>query len=169
MGEMISQSSNSFRRIRIAMPQALRGLRRFLSSALVGGIAFWLPVIAVELLRRGQISPIAGTILPLATQLGCYVTLSRQRSTKRRLALSMLVGLYLVGPLSMEIGATAGGGGFSQFHGWTDAGYLLFCSLFPPATLMLSTYHMTLLSVILSSVSMLILHFTYERKGAGPS
>lgn len=150
------------------MLQVWRIARGFFSSALVGGVAFWLPVTSVELLRGGQMGPIVGTMLPLATQLGCYVALSNHRSARRWLALSMLVGLYLLGPLFMEIGATAGHGGFSQFHGWSDVGYLLFCSLFPPATLMLSTYHMTLLSVILSSVSMLVLHFTYER-GTGPA
>ena len=131
--------------------------------AFLGGISFWLPVAGVELLRKGEMNPIVGTILPFAAQLGCYVAFARFRSTRQRVALAMLVGLYLLGPLFMEIGATAGGGGFSQFHGWRDAGFVLLCSIFPPATLMLSTYHMTLLGVILSSASMLLLHFRYEK------
>jgi len=133
---------------------------------LLGGISFWLPVASIELLRKGQMSPIVGTILPFASQLFCYAAFARGRPMKRGLALSMLAGLYLLGPLFMEIGATAGQGGFSQFHGWRDAVYLSLCSIFPPATLMLATYHMTLLGVMLSSASMLILHFRYEKTHA---
>jgi uncharacterized membrane protein YgdD (TMEM256/DUF423 family) len=75
----------------------------------------------------------------------------------------MLAGLYLLGPLFMEIDFTVRGAGVSQFHGWRDVGFLLLCSVFPPATLMLATYQMTLLGVILSSASLLLLHFRYER------
>src|SRR5271169_6191124 len=109
------------------MSQVLRSIRSFLSTALLGGISFWLPVAGIELLRKGQMSPIVGTILPFSAQLACYMAFARRRPTKRCLALSMLVGLYLLGPLFMEIGATSGQGVFSQFHGWRDAGFLLLC------------------------------------------
>jgi hypothetical protein len=144
------------------MPHVLRRMRGFLSSALLGGISFWLPVTGIEILKRGEIGPAIGTILPFATQLGCYF-FARRHNGRPRLAIPMLAGLYLLGPFFMEIDFTVRGAGFSQFHGWRDVGYLLLCSIFPPATLMLATYQMTLLGVIFSSVAMLLLHFRYEK------
>jgi hypothetical protein len=137
-------------------------MRGFLSLALLGGASFWLPVTGIEIIKRGEIGPFFGTILPFATQLGCYLFVVR-RLGKQRLAFPMLTGLYLLGPLFIMIGATAQHAGFSQFHGWRDFGYLLLSSVFPPATLMLATYQMTLLGVILSSALMLLLHFRYEK------
>lgn len=146
------------------MSQVLRRMRVFLSLAVLGGVSFWLPVTAIEILKRGEIGAILGTMLPFSTQLGCYFF--GRRCLGKPLAIPMLAGLYLLGPLFIMIGATAQHAGFSQFQGWRDFGYLLLSSVFPPATLMLATYQMTLLGVILSSAFMLLLHFKYE-KAAG--
>jgi hypothetical protein len=139
---------------------------RFFLWALLGGISFWLPITLVEILKRGEIGPILGTALPLATQLGSYAFFARRGLGRPHLAVPMLAGLYVLGPLFIEIDATTRHAGFSQFHGWRDVGYLFLCSIFPPATLMLATYQMTLMGVILSSAAMLVLHFRYEKTSA---
>lgn len=145
------------------MSQVLGRMRSFISLALLGGASFWLPVTGIEIIKRGEIGPFFGTILPFASQLCCYALLARRRLRKPRLALPMLAGLYLTGPLFMEFDFTTRGAGFSQFHGWGDFGFLLLSSVFPPATLMLATYQMTVFGVILSSALMLFLHFKYEK------
>ena len=147
------------------MSQISRTLWTGLLGVFLGGVSFWLPIACIELLRKGEISVLIGTVLPLTVQLTCYAALAHQWNSRHRprLAACMLVGLYLLGPLFMMIGATAGDGGFRQFHAWSDVGYLLFCSIFPPATLMLSAYDGTLFGVILSSAAMLLIYFRFEK------
>ena len=148
-----------------SMSELLRKFRTGFMGALLGGTAFWLPIVALEWISVSLVNPLLCTLLPLATLLICYAMLMRRWNTgnRPRLAVCMTMGLYFFAPIFMEMGATAADGGFHQYHSWSDAAYLLLSSIFPPATLMLSAYHATVFGVILATAVLLLIYFRLER------
>jgi hypothetical protein len=132
---------------------------------LLGGIAFWAPVSSIEFVTRHELNLVLGSLLPPATLLACYGLIGlKQKLLSRATSLWMLLGVYMLGPLFMMISATPVQGGFSQFHGWSAIAYLLFCTVVPVMTLMLSGYDKTILGVIVATVLMLLIHFVIERR-----
>jgi hypothetical protein len=73
------------------------------------------------------------------------------------------MGVYLLGPILMFIGATAHGGGFSQFQGW-EVKWLLVSMFVPFVTLVLSGYQGTVFGLLATTLIMFIIRFTLERK-----
>jgi len=107
------------------------------------------------------------TVLPVVVQLGVYHLLASRREWRiRSLALYMCIGLYVVGPLFIMIGATALHGGFSKPLSFLDVGHLVLFSVFPPLTLMMVTSDVTGIGFILSTVILLYLYFRIDRKAS---
>lgn len=79
------------------------------------------------------------------------------------IALFLAAGVWLLGPLSMTLANTFLGAGFSTGNSVGNVGWVLLLTVFPPGTFMMSTYDGSLGALILMSVLMLILHFSYER------
>jgi Na+-driven multidrug efflux pump len=81
--------------------------------------------------------------LPIITSLFVWQMLYRHyRSRRGTVALWMLLGVWLFGPLCTTFGATFSGGGFTTWAGWLTL--LLGIPLFIPLTFMSSTYDGTL-------------------------
>lgn len=119
----------------------------------IGGISFWAPDVFLHWLRRYRFSGldvlVLTVLLPITTALVVAIVWKRRPHTENRLlkALFALVGIWLLGPLMMTVGATFSGGGFSQPDGWP--GMLMGTILFPVFTFMMSTYDGTLGALLL--------------------
>ena len=138
--------------------ESLRGAQfGRLYYVLFGAVAFWLPYVGFEILTHRRASLILQTLLPFAVLVGAYLALSfaRTRCSINR-AQWMLVGIYLLGPLFLSIGAIPFQGGFSQFHGWRDLAYLLFFSLIPPLQLWYAAYEGAEFGMLLATVFLVI-------------
>ncbi|HEX6533667.1 MAG TPA: hypothetical protein VF041_03665 [Gemmatimonadaceae bacterium] len=125
------------------------------TDLLLGGVSFWAPVTLFELVTR-EFSLAVATLVPFAGELAIYLLAARRRrSDAAGLALWMLAGIFLLGPLFMSIGAAAFGGGFALPLQWRDLAYLVLLSLFPPGALMLAGYEGVVFGMVLSCVAML--------------
>jgi len=142
-------------------------LRLAVAAVLLGGISFWLPVTIVEWVTKRELSVAVGLILHFVTELGVYFLVARRwKRTAPSLALYMCLGLYVLGPLLMEIGYTALQGGFTKFQGWHDIQYLILLSI-PPMALWFAGLQAT--PMILSSAVLLWRYFRFERNAGGPA
>lgn len=123
--------------------------------ALAGGVIFWLPDIVIHAVRQKNFSGldilILTFILPLLTIVGFAVLWNLRRGMDSRafIALSMLLGIWVLGPLFMAIGWNFMGGGLAKPGGWklVVKGTLLF----PVFTFIESTYDGTLFAVLLTT------------------
>ena len=139
---------------------------------LAAGIAFWIPSILVHCVRRdfgaSRLDLLAVSILPLAASVITLESLYRRHRTSSRrgtIALWMLLGIWVFGPLCTTIGATFGGGGFTQPGGWHIL--LLGIPLFVPLTFTMSTYDGTLGALLVITLSFAIAGFvSLVRKGS---
>ncbi len=125
-----------------------RALRYF--GYVLAGLGFWIPSVLFHAIRSGnfgasRLDTLAVLIMPVAASLLVRELLYWwQGALSRRgtIALWMLLGIWVFGPLCVTAGATFSGGGFSQPQAW----YLLLIGipLFVPMTFMMSTYDGTL-------------------------
>ncbi|MBI4583093.1 MAG: hypothetical protein HY717_03610 [Planctomycetes bacterium] len=114
------------------------------------GVSFWLPGIAIHAIRSDRfgcsaIDLVGVWILPVVASLVTLEALARRcsnRSSRGAIALWMLLGIWMLGPLGMMMGSSFSGGGFNQ----QGTGQLLLIGLvfFVPITFMMSTYDGTL-------------------------
>ncbi len=140
---------------------------RSLLITILGGISFWLPVTLIELMTKSELSIVVGSLLPPTTLLLCYFFARRNHVyAGRSISLWMLLGVYVLGPSFMMIGAGPRHVGSPQLRGWSDVKLLLICSLIPIITVGMSFYDGTVFGLLSATVLMLIIHFTSERKSA---
>lgn len=117
---------------------------------IVAGFVFWLPSVVFHAFRGYQFGEsrfdiIGITIMPVVTSLLALELLARKMrdiSSRGVIALCMLLGIWMLGPLFTMLGASFSGGGFAQ----PGTSYLLLTGivLFVPYTFMMSTYDGTL-------------------------
>jgi hypothetical protein len=127
-----------------------------LYSILVGGFAFWLPVVVIYAIYP---TPPSLLMLNVAPLLGLLVLAHIDWTTKERAVRWnwALAGVYILGSISILTASTVSGGGFPPL---TDRGSLLLWALvcfFPPMTLFLSLYSFTTLSLLAASAALPIL------------
>lgn len=141
-----------------------------LAYVLIGGLAFWIPDILTAVAKRAAlvdvIGPLPMTALLPAVPLAVYFVVRRYSNVVEpapSIALFLGTGVWMLGPLSMTLANTFLGAGFSIGHTGENIGYVVLLSVFPPGTLMMSTYDGSLGALILLSIIMLILHSSYER------
>jgi hypothetical protein len=137
---------------------------------LIGGLAFWIPDVLTAVVRRAAlvdvIGPLPMTALLPAVLVAIYFVVKRHAEVAEpapSVALFFGIGVWVLGPLSMTVANTFLGAGFSKGNAAENVGYVLLFSVFPPGTLMMSTYDGSLGALILLSILMLIFHFSYER------
>ena len=124
--------------------------------AVIGSVVFWLPNTILHTLRGPDASFLHWRLLAslqtfatLATLIAIWVL--RDRDTNpRRVALCMLLGIWVLGPLWLSINATLTGGGFAREQGWLGVVVAVF--LFPVMTPLLSVYDGSILSVLISTL-----------------
>jgi hypothetical protein len=124
----------------------------------LGGFSFWAPSVFLHWLRgygfsRWDVFALT-VLLPVTTGLVFARDWKRFRNTEDRLsaALLALLGIWLLGPLMMSVGATFRSGGLSQAEGWDIV--LLGTCLFPVFTLIMSTYDGTLAALLITTLLM---------------
>jgi hypothetical protein len=113
-------------------------------QTIVGGAAFWLPSIILHAFKGADFSPfhwrVLASVQPLST-LAIFIILCFLRRgvvTPKRIAQSVLLGIWILGPLCLFVNATFGGGGFAKGGAWLDL--LMATLLFPLLTPWLSLY-----------------------------
>lgn len=120
---------------------------------IVAALVFWVPDIIVRALRGdrfGGIDLLCLTFfLPLLT---CMIVARMWRKSGDigkflPAGFSAVLGIWLFGPLLMNVGFSFSGGGFAKSGGWQLA--VLGTGLFPFFTFEMSTYDGTLFAVIL--------------------
>jgi hypothetical protein len=109
-----------------------------LALVLVGGLAFWMPAVLIEVLSNGNFSIRIANVVPLACALCVYWLLLRGSFRRPRfLPLYLLAGIYLFGPLAITIATSVVRGTFAISP---SLGHYLFVmtviSVIPPLTML---------------------------------
>lgn len=115
----------------------------FIGTAVVGGIAFWVPSVVLHAIRSDRFygtDVVALTVLPLlvaiaVTFVADFITNRTVRATSTPLAVAL--GVWILGPLAMFLSATPSGGGFATQGSWIEV--LALTAMFPLTTFMLAT------------------------------
>ncbi len=104
----------------------------------LGGIAFWLPVALLAVLAGENVSLTLLNVSAVACAHCAYLLLARTTRLRklRFLALYMLAGIYVLGPLAIATSSWAAGGG-TAFHAGRDLLLLVVISLVPPLTMLM--------------------------------
>jgi hypothetical protein len=135
---------------------------------LLGAVGFWLPDVLLHASRGYNFNSRDVWHVTAAAPLTLFVTfLLAKRTTKgarhSQVGPSMLAGVWLLGGISILLGASFSGGGFTSPDGrWLALTILL--SVFPPYTLIMATYDGTLGALLLVTAVALIVWAT-QRSG----
>jgi hypothetical protein len=120
------------------------------------------PITAVEVARGRELSVAVSLILPFVSLLVTYVVVARRWEKKApSLPLWMCFGIYVLGPVMMEIGYSALQGGLTRFSGWQDVKFLAFLSV-PPLALMFAG--VVAIPMVLSTAVLLWAHFKARKR-----
>ena len=130
----------------------------------LGGAAFWAPDVLYHVrtdeLSKQDISVL--TFLLPTSLLICYTTvllLKGRRGGGPSIALYMLLGIWLLGPLSMMISATFDGAGF---HTGEASWISLALGVVPIYTFIMAAYDGSVLALLIVSCVMVSAHLMYE-------
>ncbi len=141
---------------------------RKLVYILVGGFAFWLPDIILDAFLRKDIDKriILALLMPASLAIGFWILHFRLfKRTRSFGALHMLAGMFLLGPLLLNIANSFIGGGFSSFERGSDWLWFLLTSFFPPYFLIMAVYDGSAAALIFGSVMLVGLHLYSKRIG----
>ncbi len=122
---------------------------------------FWTPSVALHAARGYNFRWLNGLMLiflsPLITLSGIAVfsRLGRKKDDSSLIALSMLLGIWVLGPLFTTINATFAGAGFVNAGVWKFVVITTF--FFPIFTFEFSTYDGTLLAVLLTTFLLILM------------
>jgi hypothetical protein len=144
----------------------LKGIFWTLAYIVIGGVAFWAPDIALKAYRgyefSGSDALLLSIIMPCAL-LTCYGLLFWRRSGRRPalpVALSMLLGVWILGSFSMMLGASFSGGGYAQPG--SEVWDVIALGLRPQYTYIMATYDGSLLALSLVTILMVLLQIGFE-------
>lgn len=134
----------------------MRVIEDDLLHAVVGSAGFWVPSIMLHAFKGAEFSLfhwwVLASVQPLTT-LATFITMRffrRASAAPRRCALSMLLGIWILGPLCILTSFTFDGGGFANSGAWLD--FLIATLLFPLLTPWLSLYDGSLIGLLLTSL-----------------
>lgn len=128
--------------------------RQSIFWCLTGGGAFWLPVIVLYAVFRDRVSVIALNLAPLAG-LALLSIVSRVRGKEWPRWSWVLAGIYILGPVAMEIAPLTGG--FNPAINQSDWLWLFVLALLPPVTLWFATLNGMIISVLMTTVLLIVL------------
>jgi hypothetical protein len=136
------------------------GLVRFIAALTLGGICFWTPTMAFEIVTRRELNLVIGTLVPPASGLFTYVLVARlnRRFFGNWTSIQMLAGIFVFGPVMMSTAAIPRGG-----VGLSNPSFVIKAALIPFVTLDMSGYDGTLFGVLLATVTMVVIHVRFER------
>ncbi len=129
-------------------------LLKYAICLLIGGLSFWGPTVAIELITRRELSLAVGTLLPFASVLAAYLLVGHGAGPlhARWTPLTMLAGVYVAGPTMMSIGWMYLGGSTQ-----IDVRNLIVASLFPLFTLYMAGPDVTVFGVLLATAALILL------------
>ena len=145
----------------------MKAIRWILIYMVLGGISFWAPGVVLHAMKAGEFSArevwALTLLLPwsLLTVYGILWQFKGKQMGDPSIAIFMLLGCWIMGPLAMMIGATFSGRGFHEPDTWLFT--IIATILFPIYTFMLSTYDGTLGGLLLVSALLITMHLKYER------
>jgi len=129
----------------------------------IGALSFWGPFIALEVIAHRRESLISETLLPVGVLAIAYFSLLSVTRSNISKSLWMLVGIYVLGPVSTAIAATAFKGGFSQYSGWRSIAYLILFSLVPPLQLVDAAYVGAIFAMVIATIFLLLVGLFKEK------
>lgn len=143
---------------------------QWLEGLVIGSVAFWVPDCAYHLFFGGHspFDPIL-MLLMLATTLisfGFSVKTITPLPTPLKLSAAFVVGIWILGPAFMMLGATLEGGGFAAQNASVGSpwSFLLFATVFPVATFFMAKAHGTLFQLLTITVLLPMLGAAIKRK-----
>lgn len=158
-----SMVSNSglFRRIHMAVGPIWK-------DCLLGGVIFWLPDLIYHCVKRSEPSGIAIFLLTIGMPLGVVVVYVAFRHYGQRhirsVALSMLLGIWTLGPAIVMLGWTCAGAGFKSGAPLASLLVTVLATIVPILAPLLSGYDLTVLALAVITVGLLLCHRRNERR-----
>ena len=127
-------------------PMRMMSSRRCIFWCLIGGCAFWLPMIVTYAVLRDRSSLVALNVAPLVgLQLLDIVCRIRDKDSPQWRW--VLAGIYLLGPLAMEIASLT-----VDYPHHMDWLWFVVFALLPPMTLWFATLWGIIISVLIATV-----------------
>jgi hypothetical protein len=127
-----------------------------LAYALLGGLVFWAPNVAVHWVIAYRFSGFVviglTVLLPVTTILFFHVFLWPSLLQERRLSQAVIVvlGIWITGPSMLTLSSSFCGGGLSQPDAWKF--FVFGTLLFPLFTLVMSAFDGTFFALLLTTV-----------------
>jgi hypothetical protein len=141
-------------------------------TMLVGAFSFWLPDIVYHFASESELSTTAiwtmTAVMPLLALIayGAVVcTIGRRGEGRWSVATSMLLGIWVLAPTMIGLGQTFAGAGFRSGH--ASIVIILGTVLFPIYALIMSGYDLTIPALLLVTILLLGVRFTFERRQTG--
>jgi len=133
-------------------------------DALLGGVAFWLPNFLYHYFARSEPNATAmlalTLIMPSAVTLAYVLTKHNVEGDVSR-SFSMLIGIWCLGPTMIMFGQTFQGAGFRNIQ---SLPYWAVASLFPPLTLVLAGFDLSIFALLLATILLVLLYWVVERR-----
>jgi hypothetical protein len=129
-------------------------------AAIAGALSFWAPDIVVHVIRgkdfAGRDAMLLTWLLPLMVLLLALVDISLvgRIFNDRGKVVAVLFGIWLLGPLSMFIGASTSDGGFAMPN--SGAAVIIMTVFFPIFTFMMSAYEGSLLALLIVTIGLVL-------------
>jgi hypothetical protein len=136
---------------------------------LLGAFSFWLPDIIYHYVRKSELSEAAiwemtavMPILTLIAYIAVRLTTGSRNEDRRSVAISMLLGIWVLAPAMISIGTTFAGAGLRSGSGSLLV-VILGTVLFPIYTLIMAGYDLTIPALFLVTILLVGAHFAFER------
>jgi len=134
-------------------------------DALLGGITFWLPDFLYHYFARSEPSTNAMLLLTLimpSAVTAAYFLAKRNAARRASRAWSILIGIWCLGPTMIMLGQTYEGAGFRNIR---SVPYWAVASVFPPLTLVMAGFDLSIFALLLATTSLLLLYWLVEWRG----
>ena len=140
-------------------------------SILVGALSFWFPDVIYHYLLKAELTRVAilelTFLMPLVTAI-CWLairTWKKRSEARREMAIFMLLGIWLLGPLMITLGTTFAGAGFKA--GLISVVIVFIGTLvFPLYTSIMSGLDLTIPPLAFVTLFLVSIHFWEKRHSA---
>lgn len=129
---------------------------------MLGGVVFWLPNLLYHYLAKteptGAALLVLTVIMPFAVCVAYFISRAKGRHSLH--ASSMLLGIWILGPTMIILGQTFEGAGFRNVQTLL---YWAVATAFPPLTLVMAGFDLSVGALLLGTVLLLLARCIYER------
>ena len=139
-------------------------------AALLGGLAFWMPDFLYHYFARSEPTTTAIWVLtvtmPSALVFVYCIGRDNNENKARSRAISMLLGIWFLGPTIIMLGQTFEGAGFRNVQ---PLFYWAVATVFPPLTLLMAGFDLSVFALLLASVSLALMYWLLEQRRKQPT